>query len=58
MAGFKAVLPSTLLGTLPLGTYLYMTGSLELPIFLACVILSIGFMPGLMKFGFGLEQLT
>lgn len=35
-----------------------MTGSLELPIFLACVILSIGFMPGLMKFGFGLEQLT
>lgn len=58
MAGFKAVLPSTLLGTLPIGTWLYMNGTVELPVLLACVIISIGFMPGFMKLGFGLEQLS
>ena len=58
MAGFKAVLPSTLLGTLPIGAWLYMNGNIELPIFLACIIIPIGFIAGLIKFGFGLEQLT
>ena len=58
MAGFKAVLPSTLLGTLPVGAWLYMRGEIELPVFLACIIISIGFIAGFMKFGFGLEQLT
>lgn len=58
MAGFKAVLPSTLLGTLPIGAWLYMKDSIELPIFLACIIIPIGFIAGLIKFGFGLEQLT
>lgn len=58
MAGFKAVLPSTLLGTLPIGAWLYMEGKIALPIFLACVIIPIGFIAALMKFGFGLEQLS
>lgn len=58
MAGFKAVLPSTLLGTLPVGTWLYMNGSIALPVLLTCIIIPIGFMPQLMKLGFGLEQLT
>ena len=58
MAGFKAVLPSTLLGTLPIGAWLYMHGRIELPIFLACIIIPIGFIAGMMKLGFGLEQLT
>ena len=58
MAGFKAVLPSTLLGILPVGTWLYMNGKTSLPVLLACIILSIGFMPGFIKLGFGLEQLT
>lgn len=58
MAGFKAVLPSTLLGTLPIGAWLYMNGKIQLPIFLACIIIPIGFIPGLMKFGFGLEQMS
>lgn len=58
MAGFKAVLPSTLLGTLPIGAWLYMNGKIELPVFLACVIIPIGFISALMKFGFGLEQLS
>ena len=58
MAGFKAVLPSTLLGILPVGTWLYMNGKTTLPVLLACIIISIGFMPGFIKLGFGLEQLT
>lgn len=58
MAGFKAVFPSTLLGTLPIGTWLYINGSITLPFLLACIIIPIGFMPQLMKLGFGLEQLT
>jgi ATP-binding cassette subfamily B protein len=58
MAGFKAVLPSTLLGTLPIGAWLYMNGAITLPFMLACVIIPIGFMPQLMKLGFGLEQLV
>ncbi len=58
MAGFKAVLPSTLLGTLPIGAWLYMNGTLTLPVFLACTIIPVGFMPQLMKLGFGLEQLA
>lgn len=58
MAGFKAVLPSTLLGTLPVGAWLYMNHQLELPIFLSCIIIPIGYIAGLMKFGFGLEQLS
>ena len=35
-AAARAVLPSTLLGTLPVGAWLYMEGSLSLPVFL-CV---------------------
>ena len=58
MAGFKAVLPSTLLGTLPVGAWLYMNGQLALPVFLASIIIPMGFMVGLIKLGFGLEQLT
>lgn len=58
MAGFKAVLPSTLLGTLPIGASLYMNGGITLPILLVCIIVPVGFMPQLMKLGFGLEQLT
>lgn len=58
MAGFKAVLPSTLLGTLPMGAWLYMNENITLPFLLACIIIPIGFMPQLMKLGFGLEQLA
>lgn len=58
MSGFKAVFPSTLLGTLPIGALLYMNGQISLPVLLACIIIPIGFLGGLMKLGFGLEQLT
>lgn len=58
MAGVKAVLPSTLLGTLPVGAYLYMNGDITLPVFITCVIVSLGFIAPMMKFAFGTEQLT
>ncbi len=58
MSGFKAVFPSTLLGTLPIGALLYMNGQISLPILMVCIIVPIGFLVGLMRVGFGLEQLT
>lgn len=58
MSGFKAVFPSTLLGTLPIGALLYMNGQIALPVLMACIIVPIGFLGGLMRVGFGLEQLT
>jgi ATP-binding cassette subfamily B protein len=58
MAGFKAIFPSTLLGTLPVGALLYMKGEITLPVFMACIIIPIGFLGGFMKLAFGLEQLT
>ena len=58
MSGFKAVFPSTLLGTLPIGALLYMNGQISLPVLMACIIVPIGFLGGLMRVGFGLEQLT
>jgi ATP-binding cassette subfamily B protein len=58
MAGVKAVLPSTLLGSLPIGAYLYMNGEITLPVFIICVVTSLGFIAPMMKLAFGTEQLT
>ncbi len=58
MAIVKAILPSTLLGTLPIGAYLYMNGEITLPVFIICVVVSIGFIAPLMKLAFGAELLT
>ncbi len=58
MSGVQAVLPSTLLGTLPVGAYLYMNGQLALPFFILCVVVSVGFIAPMMKLAFGSEQLT
>lgn len=58
MAGAKAILPSTLLGTLPVGAWLYMEGRIALPVFITCTVLSISFIAPLMKLAFGMEQLT
>jgi len=58
MSGVKAVLPSTLLGTLPIGAYLYMNGEITLPVFITCVVASLGFIAPMMKLAFGTEQLT
>ena len=58
MAAVKAVIPSTLLGTLPIGAVLYSRGQITLPNFIACIILPLGFIAPLMKLAFGSEQLT
>lgn len=58
MAAVKAIIPSTLLGTLPVGAWLYMDGKISLPIFIACIVIPIGFIAPLMKLAFGSEQLT
>lgn len=58
MAGAKAVMPSTLLGTLPIGAFLYMNGSLLLSAFIACIIIPLGFIAPLMKIAMASEEIT
>ncbi len=58
MAAVKAIIPSTFLGSLPVGTWLLMNGKISLPIFIACLVIPIGFIAPLMKLAFGSEQLT
>ena len=36
-----SIMPSCLLGVLPLGAYLYIQGSLETPVLITCVILAL-----------------
>lgn len=49
-------MPTTLLGTLPIGAWLYMTGTLPLSDFITCIILPIGFIAPLMRVGKYSEQ--
>jgi ATP-binding cassette subfamily B protein len=58
MAIVKAIIPSTMLGTLPIGAFLYMKNEISLPVFIACIIIPVGFIAPLMKLAFGSEQLT
>lgn len=58
MAAVKAIIPSTFLGSLPVGAWLLMNGKISLPIFVACIVIPIGFIGPLMKLAFGSEQLT
>ncbi len=46
----SAVLPSTFLGTLPIGMFLYLTGSLAPQDLVICLILSLGIVGPLMNF--------
>jgi len=52
-AAARAVLPSTLLGTLPVGAWLYMEGTLSLP-----VLVPLGFVAPLMKVSEAMEQVS
>lgn len=58
MAAVKAVIPSTFLGSLPVGAWLLMNHKISLPVFIACIVIPIGFIAPLMKLAFGSEQLT
>lgn len=57
-AAARAVLPSTLLGTLPIGAWLYMEGSLSLPVFMVSLIVPLGFTAPLMKVSEAMEQVS
>lgn len=58
MSAMKAILPSTMLGSLPIGAYLYMTGQLTLPIFIACIVIPVGALGPLMRLAGATEMLT
>ena len=57
-AAARAVLPSTLLGTLPVGAWLYMEGTLSLPVFLLSLVVPLGFVAPLMKVSEAMEQVS
>ena len=57
-AAARAVLPSTLLGTLPVGAWLYMEGTLSLPVFLISLVVPMGFVAPLMKVSEAMEQVS
>lgn len=50
MAAIKAVVPCTLIATLPVGIWLMSTGELTLPAFLCCIVIPLGFIGPLMRF--------
>lgn len=58
MAAVKAILPSTMLGGVPIGAWLYMKGQISLPIYIACIVIPIGFIGPMMKLSASSEQLT
>lgn len=57
-AAARAVLPSTLLGTLPVGAWLYMEGTLSLPVFLISLVVPLGFVAPLLKVSEAMEQVS
>ena len=57
-AAARAVLPSTLLGTLPVGAWLYMEGTLSLPVFLISLVVPLGFVAPLMKVSEAMELVS
>lgn len=57
-AAARAVLPSTLLGTLPIGALLYMNDSISLPVLMICLIVPLGFTGPLMKVTQAMEQVS
>ena len=57
-AAARAVLPSTLLGTLPECAWLYMEGTLSLPVFLISLVVPLGFVAPLMKVSEAMEQVS
>lgn len=57
-AAARAVLPSTLLGTLPAGAWLYMNHSISLPVLMVCLIVPLGFTAPLMRVAEAMEQMS
>lgn len=58
MALVKAVVPCTLLVSLPLGVWLLSTGQLGLPSFMVCISIPLGFIGGVLKFAQAASQIS
>lgn len=58
MALVKAVVPCTLLVSLPLGVWLLSTGQLGLPSFVVCISIPLGFVGGVLKFAQAASQIS
>lgn len=58
MALVKAVVPCTLLVSLPLGVWLLSTGQLSLPSFMVCISIPLGFVGGVLKFAQAASQIS
>lgn len=58
MALVKAVVPCTLLVSLPLGVWLLSTGQLGLPAFMVCISIPPGFIGGVLKFAQAASQIS
>lgn len=58
MALVKAVVPCTLLVSLPLGVWLLSTGQLGLPAFMVCISIPLGFIGGVLKSAQAASQIS
>lgn len=58
MALVRAVVPCTLLFSLPLGVWLLSVGQLELPGFMVCISIPMGFIGGVLKFAQAAGQIS
>ncbi len=58
MALVKAVVPCTLLVSLPLGVWMLSTGQLGLPAFMVCISIPLGFIGGVLKFAQAASQIS
>lgn len=58
MAAVRAVVPCTLLFSLPLGVWLLHTGGIDLPAFMVCIVIPLGFVGGVLKFAQAGSQIS
>lgn len=58
MAAIRAIVPCTLLFSLPLGVWLLSVGRIALPAFMVCVTIPLGFIGGILKFSQAAGQIS
>lgn len=58
MAAIRAIVPCTLLFSLPLGVWLLSVGGITLPAFMVCITIPLGFIGGILKFSQAAGQIS
>lgn len=58
MAAIRAIVPCTLLFSLPLGVWLLSVGRITLPAFMVCITIPLGFIGGILKFSQAAGQIS